>query len=108
NMYVHQDSMNSVVGRIGFCIGQKTTKANYFAKVALAHEFAGDFLTTYRADGEAGGRTNIDFGGTWCELQVGGSMKLSSTSVLYATYERSFGGDVEQKYRIDAGMRFSF
>jgi hypothetical protein len=35
-------------------------------------------------------------------------MKLSSTSVLYATYERSFGGDVEQKYRIDAGMRFSF
>ena len=108
NMYVHQDSMNSVVGRIGFGIGQKTTKANYFAKVALAHEFAGDFSTTYRADGEAGGRTNIDFGGTWCELQVGGSMKLSSTSVLYATYERSFGGDVEQKYRIDAGMRFSF
>ena len=108
NMYVDQDSMNSVIGRIGFGIGQKTEKANYFAKVALAHEFGGDFSTTYRADGEAGGRTNIDFGGTWCELQVGGSMKLSSTSVLYATYERSFGGDVEQKYRIDAGMRFSF
>ena len=83
-------------------------KDNYFAKVALAHEFCGDFGTSFQADGEADGRTNVDFGGTWCELELGAGVQLNDKTMLYATYERSFGGDVEEKYRIDAGMRFSF
>ncbi len=108
NMYVHQDSMNSIVGKLGIGVGQKTNRANYFAKFAVAHEFAGDFDTNFRADGEAGGNTNIDFGGTWCELELGGGIQLNDTTMLYATYERSFGGDVKEKYRIDGGVRFSF
>lgn len=108
NMYVHQDSMNSIVGKLGIGIGQKTDRANYFAKFALAHEFGGDFDTNFRADGEAGGKTNIDFGGTWCELEIGGGIQLNDTTMLYATYERSFSGDVKEKYRIDGGVRFSF
>lgn len=108
NMYVHQDSMNSIVGKLGIGIGQKTDRANYFAKFALAHEFGGDFDTNFQADGEAGGKTNIDFGGTWCELEIGGGIQLNDTTMLYATYERSFSGDVKEKYRIDGGVRFSF
>ena len=105
---VLQESMHSVVGKLGVGVGQKTEKANYFAKVALAHEFCGDFGTSFQADGEADGRTNVDFGGTWCELELGAGVQLNDKTMLYATYERSFGGDVEEKYRIDAGMRFSF
>lgn len=108
NMYIHQDSMNSIVGKIGLGFGQKADRANYFAKLALAHEFAGDFDTRFRADGEDGGRTNIDFGGTWCELEIGGGVQLNEMTMLYATYERNFGGDVREKYRIDGGIRVSF
>ena len=105
-MQVEQDSYNSVVGRIGFGIGQKLDKASYYAKLALAHEFAGDFETTYTAEETKG--TSISFGDTWCEMQLGGTAKLSDNSLVYATYERSFGGDVTEKWRIDAGLRFSF
>ena len=105
-MDVEQDSFNSIVGRIGFGVGQQMDKASYYAKLALAHEFGGSFDTHYTAEETKG--TSIDFGDTWYEMQIGGTAKLSDNSLLYATYERSFGGDVTEKWRIDAGLRFSF
>ena len=105
-MQVEQDDFNSIIGRVGFGIGQRTERASYYAKLALAHEFGGDFDTHYTAEETKG--TNIDFGDTWYEMQLGGTAKLSDNSLLYATYERSFGGDVTEKWRVDAGLRISF
>ena len=108
DLQVEQDSFNTLVGRVGFRLGQKLDNASYFVKLAAAHEFSGDFDTTYRAVGEPEGRTSIDFGDTWYEAQIGGTVKLSDNSVIYADFERSFGGDVEEKWRVDAGLRWSF
>lgn len=108
DMQVEQDAFNTLVGRVGFRLGQKLDNASYFVKLAAAHEFSGDFDTTYRAVGEPDGRTSIDFGDTWYEAQIGGTVKLSDNSVIYADFERSFGGDVEEKWRVDAGLRWSF
>ena len=108
DMFVSQDSFNSVIGRLGIGIGKRTAKATYYAKVALAHEFAGDFTTSYAAENEPTSRTSIDFGDTWYEFQLGGTTRLSDNSLLYLSYERDFGGDVTQKWRVDAGFRFSF
>ena len=105
-MQVEQDDFNRIIGRVGFGIGQRTDKASYYAKLALAHEFGGDFDTHYTAEETKG--TNIDFGDTWYEMQLGGTAKLSDNSLLYATYERSFGGDVTEKWRVDAGLRVTF
>lgn len=108
DLQVEQDSFNTLVGRVGFRLGQKLDKASYFVKLAAAHEFSGDFDTTYRAVGEPEGKTSIDFGDTWYEAQIGGTAKLSDNSLIYASFERSFGGDVEEKWRVDAGLRWSF
>lgn len=108
DMEVQQDAFTSLVGRLGVRLGQKTDNASYFAKVALAHEFNGEFDTTFRAPGEPINKTSIDFGDTWWEAQVGGTAKLSDNSLMYANFERSFGGDVTEKWRVDAGLRFSF
>ena len=105
-MQVEQDDFNSIIGRIGFGIGQRTERASYYAKLALAHEFGGDFDTNYTAEETKG--TSISFGDTWYEMQLGGTAKLSDNSLLYATYERSFGGDVTEKWRVDAGLRVTF
>ncbi len=105
-MQVEQDDFNSIIGRVGFGIGQRTDKASYYAKLALAHEFGGDFDTHYTAEETKG--TSISFGDTWYEMQLGGTAKLSDNSLLYATYERSFGGDVTEKWRVDAGLRVTF
>ena len=108
SLSVEQDAFTSFIGRVGVRLGQKTDTASYFVKLAAAHEFSGDFDTTFRAAGEADGRTSIDLGDTWCEAQVGLTAKLSDNNTFYASYERTFGGDVEQKYRLDAGLRWSF
>ena len=108
SLSVEQDAFTSFIGRVGVRLGQKTDTASYFVKLAAAHEFSGDFDTTFRAAGEADGRTSIDLGDTWCEAQVGLTAKLSDNNTFYASYERNFGGDVEQKYRLDAGLRWSF
>ena len=108
NLEVQQDAFTTAVGRLGVRVGQKLDKASYFVKLAAAHEFSGDFDTTYHAIGEPEGKTSIDFGDTWYEAQIGGTAKLSDNSLLYASFERSFGGDVEEKWRVDAGLRWSF
>ena len=53
SMHVKADGVNSAVGRLGFGIGKETEKSNIFAKLALAHEFAGKMNTTYSAPGLA-------------------------------------------------------
>ncbi|MBR2071133.1 MAG: autotransporter outer membrane beta-barrel domain-containing protein, partial [Phascolarctobacterium sp.] len=108
SLHVQQDDFNSLVGRLGVRFGHNTENNSIHAKVALAHEFCGDFDSRFSAEGEVPGSTSVDFGDTWYEIQLGGSTKLSDNSLLYATFERSFGGDVEQKWRIDAGLRWSF
>ena len=107
-MQVQQDAFNTLVGRVGFRLGQQTEKASYFVKLAAAHEFKGEFNSRFAAEGEPEGRTSIDFGDTWYEAQIGGTAKLSKNSLIYADFERSFGGDVEEKWRVDAGLRFTF
>lgn len=108
SLHVQQDDFNSLVGRLGVRFGHNTENNSIHAKVALAHEFCGDFDSRFSAEGEVPGSTSVDFGDTWYEIQLGGSTKLSDNSLLYATFERSFGGDVEQKWRVDAGLRWSF
>ncbi len=107
-MYMDQDSFDTLVGRIGLRVGQKLEQGSYFAKLALAHEFSGDFDTRYNVDGADHNKTHLDFGDSWYELQIGGTAKLSANSMLYADFQRSFGGEVTEKWRVDAGLRFTF
>ena len=109
DMYVSQDAFTSAIGRIGLGMGKTTDKAMFYTKFALAHEFSGDFTTTFAAENEPTSSTAVDFGGTWFEWQMGGSMKVNDNSYVYATFEKKFGGDTgSNDWRLDAGLRWSF
>ena len=109
DMYVSQDAFTSAIGRIGLGMGKTTDKAMFYTKFALAHEFSGDFTTTFAAENEPTSSTVVDFGGTWFEWQLGGSMKVNDNSYVYATFEKKFGGDTgSNDWRLDAGLRWSF
>lgn len=109
DMYVSQDAFTSAIGRIGLGMGKTTDKAMFYTKFALAHEFSGDFTTTFAAENEPTSSTAVDFGGTWLEWQLGGSMKVNDNSYVYATFEKKFGGDTgSNDWRLDAGLRWSF
>ncbi len=106
---VNQEEFESLVGRVGLRVGKQTERSNIYAKLGLAHEFCGEYDTYYKEAGSSkAAHTSVDLSDTWYEMQLGGNLKLNDNSLLYATFERSFGGDVEQKWRIDAGLRWSF
>ena len=61
SLAVEQDAFTSFIGRAGVRLGQKLDNASYFVKLAAAHEFSGDFDSTYRVEGEPDDSTSISF-----------------------------------------------
>ena len=108
----HIDAMNSAIGRIGFVMGQKITNgSDIYVKADLLHEFAGKRDLQLTSD--AGGSNDIlskhnDYGDTWFELGLGANIKLSKDSSFYGEVERGFGGDINKKWSVNAGLRFTF
>lgn len=107
NVYV--GGLNSYIGRVGFVAGQKTKAGNdvYFKASAL-HEFGGSRDIHMKA---ANGETlsmSKDYSDTWFEVGIGTNIKLSKASYFYGDIERSFGGEIEKKWQINAGVRFEF
>ena len=107
-MHIHQDGINSVIGRIGLGIGKETERSNLFAKIALAHEFGGKVKSIFSAENEPTSGTEVDLKDSWVDVEVGGSWLVNRNTYLYGTYTRNFGADVSSKWRIDAGISFSF
>ena len=108
----HIEGMNSAIGRIGFIMGQKIKNgSDIYLKADLLHEFAGKRDLQLTSD--AGGTNDIlskhnDYGDTWFELGLGANIKLSKSSNFYGEIERGFGGDINKKWSVNAGLRFAF
>ena len=107
-LYVHQHGFNSAIGRIGFSIGRQLPKSNLYAKLALAHEFAGDFRTDFYADDGGLKSTKVDLSDTWLDMELGGSLSLGKNVYLYGNYTRTFEADMATKWRADVGVRYTF
>lgn len=107
-MHVSQDGMTSFIGRLGVAAGKATDKGNFYLKASLLHEFSGKTTSTFSAEGEATSSVDQDFGDTWAELALGGTYRLSPSSMLYADITKSFGGDYEVQWKANAGVRFTF
>ena len=108
SMHVKADDINSAVGRLGFGIGKETEKSNIFAKLALAHEFAGKMNTTYSAPGNPTVKTELDLKDTWLDAEIGGSWSVRPSTYLYGTFTKNFGATIDNTWRIDAGVRHNF
>lgn len=102
------DDMDSLIGRIGFAVGKQYQSGTLYFKASALHEFCGS-STVNMIDklGETYTSEN-DYGDTWFELGLGGSVALSKNSHLYGGVERSFGADIQKKWQVNAGLRFSF
>ena len=106
------EGMNSAIGRIGFVMGQKITGgSDIYLKADLLHEFAGERDLQLTSD--AGGTSDMltkhnDYGDTWFELGLGANIKVSKAASIYGELERGFGGDINKKWSVNGGVRFTF
>ena len=105
---VHQDTLHSAVGRLGFELGKKIAdKGSVYAKASLLHDFAGNAETYLSYNGFSNSYSQ-DIGDTWCEAGIGFNYKTGENSYVYADVVKTFGGDVETPWQWNAGMRWSF
>lgn len=108
-MFIHQDGMDSFIGRLGIAAGKTTERSSYYLKASVLHEFDGDTSATYTSESNGTPITiKQDFGDTWAELALGGTWKLGGSSLFYADITRSFGGDYEMQWKLNAGIRYAF
>ena len=105
---VHQDSLESAVGRIGFELGKDISESgSIYAKASLLHDFAGS-ADTYLSMNGLTNSYRQDIGDTWCEAGIGFNYKTSANSYVYADVVKTFGGDVDTPWQWNAGMRWTF
>ncbi len=108
-MFIHQDGMDSFIGRLGIAAGKTTDRSSYYLKASVLHEFDGDTSATYTSESNGTPITiKQDFGDTWAELALGGTWKIGGSSLFYADITRSFGGDYEMQWKLNAGIRYAF
>ena len=106
-MKVHTDAVNSLIGKLGVAAGQKTENMSFYGKLSLAHEFGGEIKGRFEAENYPVA-TNIKMEDTWLDLELGGSFKMSESSYIYGTFTKNFGAKMNNKWRLDAGIRFAF
>jgi outer membrane autotransporter protein len=109
-----QDSIDSLIGRIGVRLGRRMetdnpeTPAHIYGKLNLYHEFSGDHgIGLWGTDGAVFQET-ADGNDTWITAGIGGSFSLNDRAEVYFDAERSFGEDIRTAWQVNAGLRFSF
>ena len=103
---VHQDSVDSLVGRLGFSLGKDIKQGNVYVRASYLYDFDGKTKATMSGDGAAS--FEQDLGGGWWEVGVGTNLNLSDATHLYFDVEKTYGGNVATPWQWNAGVRWSF
>lgn len=104
---VHQDSMDSLVGRLGFSLGKDIKQGNVYVRASYLYDFKGDTSVTM-SKGGAATSFKTDLGGGWWEFGVGTNLDLGHDTHFYLDVETTAGGDVDTPWQWNAGVRYSF
>ena len=103
---VHQDSVDSLVGRLGFSLGKDIKQGNVYVRASYLYDFDGETKATMSGAGAAS--FEQDLGGGWWEVGVGTNLNLSDATHLYFDVEKTYGGNVATPWQWNAGVRWSF
>ncbi len=106
---VEQDDYQNLITRIGLRTGFDFPEkaGTIYAMVSYSYDFLGD------ADGtatKAGLRQDLneDLGGGWVSYGVGAQFKLGDNAFAYGELERTSGGDIDNPYLFNVGLRWNF
>lgn len=110
NSKVELDSINSLIGRVGFRAGYDFATENpitAYVRGDVLHEFFGDqdisaFDNTGRLD------ITYENDDTWYNVGVGLSVMTSQNTYFFIEGEQSFGADNEDTYTVSGGFRHNF
>ena len=99
------DATDSLIGRIGMAAGLACPSGfgDVYMRASLVHEFLGD------AQISGGGVSEtIDGKDTWYEYGIGANVNINKTTYVYADVERTGGAKLDEDWRANVGVRYSF
>ena len=106
---IDQSDYNSLIARIGVRAGAKfaENKGRIYARVSGNYDFLGDLKMSAQ---NASARSNLkdDLGGFWVEYGVGANFSFTKNTYGYVDFERTSGGEVDERYRWNVGIRHTF
>ena len=106
---IEQDDYQSLITRLGVRAGMNFPEkaGTVYATVSYSYDFLGE------AEGKAI-KNNLtsdlseDLGGGWVTYGVGTQFQLGKQAYVYGELERTSGGDVENPYLFNVGLRWNF
>lgn len=106
---IEQDDYQSLITRLGVRAGMNFPEkaGTVYATVSYSYDFLGE------AEGNAI-KNNVtsdlseDLGGGWVTYGVGTQFQLGKQAYVYGELERTSGGDVENPYLFNVGLRWNF
>lgn len=106
---IEQDDYQSLITRLGVRAGLNFPEkaGTVYATVSYSYDFLGE------AEGKAI-KNNLtsdlseDLGGGWVTYGVGTQFQLGKQAYVYGELERTSGGDVENPYLFNVGLRWNF
>lgn len=106
---VHQNGMDSFVGRLGFSLGKDFSHGNVYARASYLYDFDGDVKASM-TNGTVSREYREDIGGGWFEFGVGTNLNLGNDTHFYFDLERAEGGsgNVKTPWQWNVGVRYSF
>lgn len=104
---VHQDSLDSLVGRLGFSLGKDVKAGNVYVRASYLYDFKGD-VAMRMSNGVTSATYDQDLGGSWWEFGVGTNLNFGKDMHFYFDVERTEGGKVDTPWQWNAGVHLSF
>ncbi len=112
NRALDLDSVESLIGRVGFMFGGNFAqeRASVYGRAFLAHDFQGDVEGKARAlsAGSQWRSFSQELAGTWGEFGIGGTYRMTDSSLLAIDVSKTVGGDIDTDYRFNVLAKYMF
>ena len=106
---IEQDDYQNLITRIGFRTGFDFPKdaGTIYAHASYSYDFLGEADGTASQDGLRAS-LDEDLGGGWVTYGIGGQFRMGESTFAYGELERSTGGDVDNPWAFNVGLRHLF
>lgn len=109
-VYVHNDTMNSLIGRVGFRLGRHISdNTQWYVKANLLHEFNGDRgVNMMSVDGSESIESQARNHETWGTVGFGVNATFKDNQTLWLDATRFVGSDYGASWQISGGTTWKF
>lgn len=106
------ETIESLVARVGVMGGMKfaENRGAAYLKASYNHDFLGNVDATMHAVNDSNNSAKIsdELDDNWAEVSLGVSYSVTDTLNTFLDVGTGFGGDIDQKWRINFGARYAF